>query len=280
MDKKTKITQCTPSIRFLDQVSYTISRGFTKTYDCRLIYVLDGAGSIYVKDKEYQIKAGLFVTFQAGTLYRITPKPSFKAIVADFDFTDEYKERVAVYSPIPKDEFNASKMHQNVTFEDAPAFNQPIVEYNSFYLEVSLYELVKEFNGKRAYYKERSSNLLKNLFLEVLRNQLYEEKPMQLAVSIVEYVHENYAGDISNKTLSKIFNYDGCYLNRIIKKYTGLSLHAFVLKHRVDMGIKLLLTTDYTLEIIAEKTGFHSAPHFLKRCKEITGHLPSHYRKK
>ena len=77
-----------------------------------------------------------------------------------------------------------------------------------------------------------------------------------------------------------MFNYDSCYLNRIVKNYTGLSLHAFVLKYRVDMGVKLLLTTDYTLDDIAEKTGFFSASHFLIRCKELTGHLPSHYRKK
>ncbi len=275
-----KITETKPTIRFLDKVTYTISRGFTKTYDCRLIYVIEGEGNIYVENKDYTIKAGLFILFQAGTLYRIAPKPSFKAVVADFDFTDKYKDRLSVYSPIPKDEFDHSEMHENVVFSDAEIFNEPIVEYDSFYLEVALLELVKEYNTKRAFYREKSSNLLKNIFFDIVRKNLCEEKPLQLAVSVVEYIYDNYAGDVSNKNLSKIFSYDACYLNRVIKSYTGLSLHAFVLKHRVDMGVKLLLTTNYSLEEIAEKTGFYSAPHFSLRCKEVTGRLPSYYRKK
>ena len=72
----------------------------------------------------------------------------------------------------------------------------------------------------------------------------------------MEYIYKNYKNDVSNATLAKIFNYDACYLNRVIKNYTGLSLHAFVLKHRIDTGVKLLLTTEYTLEEIAEKNGF------------------------
>ncbi len=274
------ITQIKPTIRFLDQVTYTISRGFTKTYDCRLIYIIEGEGNIFIENRDYAIKSGLFILFQAGTLYRITPKQSFKAVVADFDFTDKYKDRTAVYSPIPKDEFNYNEMHEKIAFEDAEIFNEPIVEYDSFYLEVALLELVKEYNAKRAFYAEKSSNLLKNVFFDVVRKTLCEEKPLKLAVSVVEYIYDNYNGDVSNKTLSKIFNYDECYLNRVVKSYTGLSLHAFVLKHRVDMGVKLLLTTNYSLEKIAEKTGFYSAPHFSLRCKEVTGRLPSYYRKK
>ena len=275
-----KITDVKPTIRFLDQVTYTINRGFTKTYDCRLIYVLGGEGSIYVNRKEYPIREGLFIMFQAGTLYRLTPNPSFRAVVADFDFTDKYKERTAVYSPIPKEEFNCAYMHENIHFEDAEVFNVPIAEHDCFYLEVALLELVKEYNEKRPFYEEKSSNLLKNIFLEFARNQLYEEKPLQLAVSVVEYIYNNYRKDVSNNTLAKIFNYDPCYLNRVIKKYTGLSLHAFVLRHRVEMGVKLLLTTSYTLDEIAAETGFFSASHFSLRCKERTGRLPSYYRKK
>lgn len=275
-----KIADVKPTIRFLDKVSYTINRGFTKTYDCRFIYVLSGEGSIYVNRKEYEIKRGLFILFQAGTLYRLSPNPSFLAVVADFDFTDKYKDRKDVYSPIPKDEFNSAYMHENIHFEDAEVFNNPIAEYDSFHLEVSLLELVKEYNEKRLFYEEKSANLLKNIFLDIARNQLYEEKPLQLAVSVVEYIYNNYRDDVSNKTLAKIFNYDPCYLNRVIKNYTGLSLHAFVLKYRVEMGVKLLLTTNYTLEEIAEETGFSSASHFSLRCKERTGHLPSYYRKK
>ena len=145
-------------------------------------------------------------------------------------------------------------------------------------------ELVKEYltnhNEKRPFYEEKSSNLLKNIFLDIARNQLYKEKPLKIAVSVVEYIYNNYRNDVSNNTIAKIFNYDPCYLNRVIKSYTGLSLHAFVLKYRVEMGVKLLLTTNYTLEEIAEETGFFSASHFSLRCKERTGHLPSYYRKK
>lgn len=275
-----KITDIRPIIRFAEEVSYTLHRNFTKTYDCRLLYVIGGEGNIYVKWKEYEIKAGLLVLFQPGTLYKITPKPLFKAFVVDFDFTDEYKDETMPYAPVSKDKFDYSKMHKNIYFQDAEIFNEPIVQYESLLLESTIRELIREYRWKQLFYIEKSSNLLKNMFFDIAREHMYSDKSSQLASSVIEYIYRNYNNDVSNATLSRIFNYDACYLNRVVKKYTGNSLHSFVLNYRVDMGVKLLLTTDYTLEEIAERTGFFSASHFSLRCKEKTGRAPSYYRKK
>jgi len=39
------------------------------------------------------------------------------------------------------------------------------------------------------------------------------------------------------------------------------------------------MTTDLTLDAIAERVGFCSAAHFSRKCKEQTGNNPSKYRK-
>ena len=41
-----KLTQISPAIRFADRLLYTSERRPSKTYDCRLLYVLEGEGEI------------------------------------------------------------------------------------------------------------------------------------------------------------------------------------------------------------------------------------------
>ncbi len=81
-----KTEEIRPSIRFADKCVYTCARALSKTYDSRLIYIIDGAGSITVDGESHTIEKGLLIIFQGGVPYKFEPKYVFSAFAVDFVF--------------------------------------------------------------------------------------------------------------------------------------------------------------------------------------------------
>jgi AraC family transcriptional regulator len=66
---------------------------------------------------------------------------------------------------------------------------------------------------------------------------------------------------------------------RAFKASTGLSPYQWQLDVRLKQAQDLLLTTDGTIEIIAQATGFVDAMHFNRLFKKKTGGTPSSWRR-
>ena len=101
-----------------------------------------------------------------------------------------------------------------------------------------------------------------------------------LAVSVaLEYVHANYAKNI---TLDNICNY--VYINRTtltrkFKMLTGRSPMDYLLFYRLTIACELLTHSKLSIKKIAESTGFNCNAYFCKQFKSKIGITPSEYRK-
>lgn len=277
------IQQIQPFIRFADVFSYISDRGVSKTYDSRFLYVLEGTGIIEIEKHHYEIKPYMLITFQAGTAYHLIPDPSFSAAAVDFDYTTEYApantEKIEAFPPISPQHFNPKKMHHTILFEDYPMLNAPIVIYNFPDLRRHITDLVLEYNSQKLFRLEKSSLLFKNILLEIVRHQFSRSKSSQLAESVLDYIYLHYDKNLTNEKLGEVFHHDPCYLNRLIKNYTGMTLHKCLMQHRITTAVKLLLTGNLSIAEIALQTGFYNTAHFSNSFKKITGHPPSFYRK-
>ena len=89
----------------------------------------------------------------------------------------------------------------------------------------------------------------------------------------------NYASDISNKTLADLAGYHEYHLNRLFLSHTGTNLHNYLLRLRINRASLLIQNTDLPLKEIAEKTGFHSYPHFSAYFRQVSGCSPAQYRR-
>lgn len=277
------VQEIQPFIRFADVFSYISDRGVSKTYDSRFLYVLEGSGIIEIEKHRYEIKPYMLVTFQAGTAYHLMPEPSFAAAAVDFDYTTEYApantEKIEAFPPISSERFNANKMHQPILFEDYPMLNTPVVIYNLPDLHRHITDLVLEYNSQKLFRLEKSSLLFKNILLEVIRHQFSRSKSSQLSESVLDYIYLHYDKNLTNEKLGEVFHHDPCYLNRLIKSYTGMTLHKCLMQYRITTAVKLLLTGNLSIAEIALQTGFYNTAHFSNCFKKITGHPPSFYRK-
>ena len=274
-----KIEELNPTIRFADRLEYTSSRPLSKTYDSRLIYVIDGGGSITVSDRSESISRGLLVLFQSGVAYKFEPKPSFVAFAVDFDLVGGYLCD-GFTLPVPYSAFDGQKAHERAHFDDSSFLKEPFLSHVHAGIGDDIRRLVEEYNSGRQFSKRRAEVMLASLFLELARTFSQSTKGAKIAERVVEYISEHYKEPITNKTVAAHFGHEPCYLNRTVKLHTGMPIHRLLIKKRVEEGVKLLLATDLTLEEIAERVGFCTASHFSKRCKDVTGNNPSFYKSK
>lgn len=274
-----RIEDIRPRIRFADKLEYTAARALSKTYDSRMLYIISGGGSITVDGQMHPIEAGLLIVFQGGTAYSFSPEPAFSAFAVDFDLIGEYDVSTGFLAPVPPRLFDGALLHKSAEFENSTFLSSPLVMREAHGAGAELRALVEEYTSARRFARERAELMLSGLLLDLERQSLTSSKTEKCCAAVLDYIAEHYAEEITNASLARTFGHDPCYLGRLVKQHTGTTIHSLLIKKRVEMGIKLLLTSDMTLDVIAEKIGFCSAAHFSRRCRSVTGSTPSYYRK-
>ena len=68
-------------------------------------------------------------------------------------------------------------------------------------------------------------------------------------------------------------------LRRIFKRQIKLGISDFIVKAKMEKAKELLITTNNTIQMIAETVGYVEGNNFQKRFKKITGKTPGEWRK-
>lgn len=273
-----ELIQANPFIRFADRLCFGFQRGPSKTYDCRMLYALKGAAHVEVEGVTYTMHHGGLVLFQPGTLYTIYPEPSIELIIFDFDFTQDYNQFPGVIIPCSVATYLPEKAHERVSFSDAPVFDQPVYFNNITFIEPALQEIVSEFLEKRLLYPGKISTLFKSVLFDMARYSKLGGKSDSLVTQIMRYIDTNLSRHITNSEIGAWFNYNPNYLNRLMLRHTGKTLHQYVLQQRLAQSLKLIQTTDMTIAEIAMSLGFNSPSHFSYCFKKELGFSPLQFR--
>ena len=135
-----------------------------------------------------------------------------------------------------------------------------------------------------------STHMIKSLIaklLYVLSNPgLYDTSPIQIGTDsenelynrIDRIMNETY-GRATRSFLESELHYSGDYLNKITKKYTGLSIHDFGMTICMKKAAQMLLSTNKSISDIAADLGFSNRTHFYKQFEKIYHTSPAQYRK-
>lgn len=101
----------------------------------------------------------------------------------------------------------------------------------------------------------------------------------QLLFSRITHLFEDTDGRISRSELERILNYNGSYLNTIVKRHTGMCLFDYGMTFCLKKAALLLSTTETSVSAIASELHFTNRSHFYKLFKEKYGMTPQEYRK-
>lgn len=99
-----------------------------------------------------------------------------------------------------------------------------------------------------------------------------------LFARIDQILNESH-GRISNSVLAQTLNYNGSYLGRIVKKYTGKSLFDYSMTFTMAKAVELLVHTDMSATEIAAALQFTNRSHFYRLFKASFGITPKEYRR-
>lgn len=111
-----------------------------------------------------------------------------------------------------------------------------------------------------------------------LSHQFHSKLPPALQ-NVLEYIGENYCRITKVSEISKACYLSGSHLYHLFAEYLGISPVAYLNGLRIQEAADRLMTTDKSIGTIAAETGFHSEFYFRKVFRQITGVLPSQYRK-
>lgn len=255
-----------------------------QTRDCRLFYILSDSGSMVIDGVAHELHRGCVILFQSGTKYmwRTDSKNAISYISVNFDYTHAFCGITKNFHPVHSSRFKASDIFETVRFEDAQILNNPIVIDNLTYFESEMRLLTVEFYLGNEYCDELLSSVLKSLIIKIVKlkneNLSSGKKETRTAEKIIEYIQNNYTKDLSNRKIAEHFHINPVYMNRVFKKQTNTSVHAFILNYRLNTAMNLLRSESTSVKEIAIMSGFSDPIHFNKIFKKHTGTTPNQYR--
>ena len=133
--------------------------------------------------------------------------------------------------------------------------------------------------------KLKKKLLLADLLLRI--NTIYDESPHQeLTIkadplfnkiqSVISYINDNLAKDLSLRVLSEQFYISTSYLSAVFKEITGHSVSSYIISRRILLATELL-KQNHPVSEVSESCGFNNYTHFIRTFKKYEGVSPKQY---
>lgn len=144
-------------------------------------------------------------------------------------------------------------------------------------LKTGLYKLynLNQFDNWHeliSYYRE-----LTDIVLEITERKEFNIK-MENLEQIKRYIQNNLSRNLTLNEIANSINYNSSYISRYFKQMTGQSISQYMMQCRMDFAKKYLISSDESIQGIAEKLGFESSQYFSIVFKKYTGLSPREYR--
>lgn len=243
------------STEFFKNVNQT-PRRIVEDYEIEL-YIF-GNGETYINDVGYKHESGNLVVAKPGQIRY--SKNSFSCYCIHLSKNQEIGKFL---DNLP----NAIKLTDQSAY--ISCFNELIniyhdsLEGNELLLQSKIYQLLHMIIMDA----EREKRLT---------NEKTDAKLMQKAIS---YIEDNFNKLIMLSDIAESVHLSPIYFHKLFKIYTGKTPAEFLLNKRISAAKIYLLTTDFSIEDIAEKSGFSSLAYFDYKFKKISGITPTKYRK-
>lgn len=146
--------------------------------------------------------------------------------------------------------------------------------------------IFQELQQQKPSYEEICQHCLAILLLQLQRitgERFSIEAPTPIPYEcekIKSYIETHFHETITLDLLAKMVHWDKFYFSHQFSQAYGISPINFLLEKRIQHSKQLLATTDYSITLIAEQSGFSSPNYFTQAFKKSTGCSPREYRQK
>jgi len=96
---------------------------------------------------------------------------------------------------------------------------------------------------------------------------------------MMSFIHSHYADQIQLDDIADFAHVSKNTCMQIFKNGIRQSPISYLIQYRLKKAAKLLAATEMKVITISEQCGFHDAPYFCRKFKEVYGISPIEYRK-
>lgn len=145
--------------------------------------------------------------------------------------------------------------------------------------------IIRAQTEKQPYYTEVTNGLIFSMLMLIAQaNRDYAKQNVENSTvsrqirSALVYVDKNYAKDLQVKDLSDACHMSETHFRRLFGQSMNMSPIEYINLVRVQKACELLNKTNYSMETVAEKTGFQTVSTFNRNFNRVVGSSPYHWK--
>ena len=243
-----------------------------------IVYVLSGKIIQIIDGKTYETSHGdiLFMNYGCGHSFSAEGEASYINVLFSPKIISE--DIVTPYNAFSLLSLTAfDDMRSNSDFGKISFFGNERRE-----IEDIILAMLRENREKSSSYNEVIGSYLNILIIKMLRKTeigIERGKIGDVWAELSHYIDENLDTKLTLSALAERCFYNPSYFSRVFKDKFGVSLMEYIATRRVEHAIDLLASTDFTLEKVAEESGFSGTAGLYHAFSRYLGTTPSEYRR-
>lgn len=117
-------------------------------------------------------------------------------------------------------------------------------------------------------------------FARIIDKIMCHATPSPIFVKFRKYIKSHICESLTIEDIADALCISKSHLSHTIKKETGETVHAWVLKEKINLARLMLAKNTYCMNEVWSFLGFCSQSHFAKCFRQVTGLTPSQFRMK
>lgn len=165
-------------------------------------------------------------------------------------------------------------------------FNTLYYPINSDSITAVIQSIEKETLAKYEYYHELCQLKMRELLTILARNSNIENQTLYADSETVarftelrKKLHLNFSEDLSVEEMAEMVNLSSSRFHNLYKQIFGISPKKDYLQVKIEHAKSLLADEKYSIQKVAEMSGYNNQYHFIRQFKDVVGVTPGKYMK-
>ncbi|MDQ6419539.1 AraC family transcriptional regulator [Paenibacillus sp. LHD-117] len=243
--------------------------------EAELVLILSGQKDFCIGSKTYELNAGDVAIVGPSELHSAAMfRKTFRQIVCQFDL-ELYLDFFAAPYIYFFTGMSEPLSRFNQKLREDPDLNGRIAD--------ALLRIHEENKAREPGYELAVSMHMKQIMLLLLRCSdisLGNGHELEMLRPILNYVEQNYRGDIDLGTAARQANMSYSYASRLFHQTMGIKFSEYVGRKRIQAAQRLLATSDKNVIVIGAEVGIPNTAHFYRLFRKLNDCSPDQFRRR
>lgn len=281
-----------------DEAEQNLCGGLHQHDFYELLFVIEGSLYQNIENRRHLYIPGSCCLLNKNVRHKEEYSTDFRVIF--FQFSDRFIKEV--FSALTLNYFQVEREHvqtqmeaflqQNISRSDSmeKEYIDFIPTRDASWVIQNVHSVFEQITSELVSPRFGSSAFIMALFFKLFhlldQPEYYHTTPVEIGTAAenklfhdITRQFEQTGGRTTRSDFEKTFHYSGDYLNKIVKKYTGLTLFDYGMTFCMKKAAFLLLHSTMTISQIAQDLGFNNRTHFYKVFRNTYNMTPAQYRK-